>query len=60
MSKSRTIVAVNTLTLEAIAATSVTKMAEIINTSRTNISDLVNNRPGRSSVNGKGGNWVIA
>lgn len=59
-SQIRTVVALNMKTNACISAESVTQMAEKLGTSRGNVSDVVNKRGGRCSVNAGGQTYVIA
>lgn len=61
MSQSKICVAMSVVGNREIVTDSVTEMAEKLGTSRTNISDVVNSREGRTTVKGCDGTvWVVA
>lgn len=60
--RSTVFVAMNIDTDEEITAGSITEMAKLLKTSRTNVSDVCNDsRPNRTTVRGSdGGHWAVA
>jgi hypothetical protein len=56
---SRSLIAVNLKSFKTMSADSVKEMSAKLGTSRTNLSDVVNERDGRTSITAKGGTWVV-
>lgn len=61
MAKSSIYVAQAINSAQEMHASTVTELAQMIGTSRTNVSDCVNEREGRETVTGKDGTvWAVA